>query len=131
MIRRVWLNERFRYLVVGAYNTFIGYGIFAVLWMLWGQSLHYIAILSISHVISVINAFLGYRILVFRKKGAVWGDFLRFNLVYLGAFAFNMLALPFLIEVLKFHPLIAQALVVTVTVVSSYIFHRKFSFRVG
>lgn len=131
MIRKIWLNEKFRYLVIGAYNTFFGYSIFAVLWMLWGLSLHYIAILGISHVVSVINAFVGYRIFVFRKKGAIWGDFFRFNLVYLGAFAFNILVLPVLIELLKFHPLVAQALVVIVTVVTSYFLHRCFSFKEG
>ena len=130
MIRKIWHNEKFRYLVIGTYNTFFGYGVFAVLWILWGFSLHYIAILGISHIISVINAFLGYRILVFRKKGAVWCDFFRFNLVYLGAFVFNILALPVLIELLKFHTLVAQALVVILTVVTSYLLHRRFSFKV-
>jgi putative flippase GtrA len=131
MIQKIWLNEKFRYLIIGAYNTFVGYGIFVVLWILWGQLLHYIAVLCISHAISVINAFISYRTFVFRKRGAAWGDFFRFNLVYLGAFTFNVLALPFLIEVLKLYPLVAQALVVVVTIVASYISHKKFSFRAG
>lgn len=129
MIRKIWLNEKFRYLVIGAYNTFFGYSIFAVLWMLWGLSLHYIAILGISHVVSVINAFVGYRIFVFRKKGAIWGDFFRFNLVYLGVFIFNIVALPILIEGINIHPLLAQAFIVIVTVLASFILHRRFSFR--
>lgn len=129
MIRKIWFNEKFRYLVTGAYNTFFGYSIFAVLWMLWGLSLHYIAILGISHVVSVINAFVGYRIFVFRKKGAIWGDFFRFNLVYLGVFIFNIVALPILIEGINIHPLLAQAFIVIVTVLASFILHRRFSFR--
>jgi putative flippase GtrA len=129
MIRIIWLNEKFRYLIIGAYNTFLGYGVFAVLWMLWGQSFHYIVILGISHIISVTNAFFGYRVIVFRKKGFVWGDFFRFNLVYLGVFVFNILTLPVLIEVLNIHPLVAQALVVIATVITSYLLHKRFSFR--
>lgn len=129
MIRKIWHKEKFRYLVIGAYNTFFGYSVFAVLWIFWGQSLHYMTILVTSHVISVINAFVGYRTFVFRKKGAVLGDFFRFNLVYLGTFVFNILALPVLIEGLHTHPLIAQALVVIVTVVTSYVLHQRFSFR--
>lgn len=131
MIRKAWFNEKFRYLIIGAYNTFIGYGVFALLWMLFGQSFHYIVILAISHIISVTNAFFAYRILVFRKKGAVRGDFLRFNMVYLGAFLFNILALPVLIEGANLRPLVAQALVVIVTVITSYLLHRRFSFRIG
>lgn len=131
MIRKAWLNEKFRYLLIGVYNTFVGYSVFSALWLLWGQSLNYVVILAISHVIAVTNAFFGYRILVFCKKGGGWGDFVRFNMVYLGAFVFNVLALPILIEGVKCHPLVAQALVVIVTVVASYLLHRRFSFRLG
>lgn len=129
MIRKVWLNEKIRYLIIGAFNTFFGYSVFAVLWMLWGRSLHYIVILSLSHVLSVTCAFFGYRIFVFRKKGGGWGDFFRFNMVYIGAFAFNIVVLPILIEGIHLHPLVAQALVVGLTVVASYILHRRFSFK--
>lgn len=131
MIRKAGLNEKFRYLLIGTYNTFVGYGAFAALWMLWGQSLHYIFILILSHIIAVTNAFFGYRIFVFRKKGGGWGDFVRFNMVYLGTFVFNVLALPVLIEGVNFHPLVAQALLVIVTVVASYFLHQRFSFRLG
>lgn len=130
MIRRVWLNEKIRYLFIGAVNTFVGYGIFALLWVLYGHYFHYVIILSFSHIISVTNAFFGYRIFVFRKRGPIWGDFFRFNLVYLGTFVFNILTLPVLIELLKFHTLIAQALIVILTVVTSYLLHRRFSFKV-
>lgn len=129
--QHLWLNEKIRYILIGGFNTFFGYGIFALLWLLWGQSLHYIVLLSISHVIAVTNAFFGYRIWVFRKKGGVLGDFFRFNLVYLGTFIFNILALPALVEVMNFHPLFAQALVVVVTVVASYLLHRRFSFKLN
>lgn len=129
MIRKVWLNDKVRYLLVGGYNTIIGYGAFAALWMLLGESLHYIGVLVLSHAISVTNAFFAYRTLVFRKKGAIAGDFIRFNTVYLGTFGFNLLALPVLIEGAGFHPLAAQGLLVIVTVMASYLLHRRFSFR--
>lgn len=129
MIRIVWRNEKFRYLLIGAYNTAFGYGAFAVLWGLWNQSLHYFAILCISHVISVTNAYFGYRIFVFRSKNDGWHEFARFNTVYLGTLAFNVVSLPALVEWFNFHPLAAQGVIVVVTVVSSYLLHRRFSFR--
>jgi putative flippase GtrA len=131
MIRKAWINQKFRYLIIGGYNTIFGYGVFALLWLLWGQTLNYIVILIISQVIAVTNAFFSYRILVFRKKGGGWSDFTRFNAVYLGAFIFNVLALPVLIEGINIHPLVAQALLVIVTVVASYLMHRRFSFRLS
>lgn len=129
MIQKIWLNEKIRYILIGGYNTVVGYSVFAVLWMLWGQSLHYIVILTLSHIIAVTNAYFGYRILVFRKKGDGWQDFFRFNMVYVGAFVFNVLALPILIEVGNFHPLVAQGVLVMMTTVMSYLLHRRFSFR--
>lgn len=131
MIRKAWLNDKVRYLLIGAFNTFFGYSVFAALWLLWGQTFHYIVVLAISHIIVVTSAFFCYRIWVFRKKGGIGGDFVRFNMVYLGAFIFNILVLPVLVEGMHFHPLVAQALVVVVTVVASYLLHRRFSFRLG
>jgi putative flippase GtrA len=131
MIRKVWHNEKIRYLVIGAYNTFFGYSTFAILWLLWGQTVHYIVLVIISHIISVINAFIGYRMLVFLKTGGLLADFIRFNTVYLGTFIFNLAALPVLIDGVKIHPLVAQAVVMSVTIIASYILHRRFSFKLS
>ena len=129
MIRTAWRNEKFRYLLIGAYNTAVGYGVFALVWSLWNPSLHYLVILFISHIISVTNAYFGYRIFVFRSKNVGWHEFVRFNTVYLGTLTFNVVALPTLVEWWNFHPLGAQGVIVVVTVISSYLFHRRFSFR--
>ena len=107
----------------------IGYLAFLSLWLVWGNSLHYILILVLSHIIAVTNAFFAYRILVFRKVGSGLLDFFRFNIVYLGALIFNILVLPFLIEILEIHPLLAQAIVLVVTAILSYILHQRFSFK--
>jgi putative flippase GtrA len=131
MINKAWQNDRVRYILIGLYNTVFGYSVFALIWLLWGKLLHYLIILLLSHIFSVINAFFGYRILVFRKKGDLWLDFLRFNLVYIGAFVFNILALPVLVEGFNMHPLFAQALLVIVTVISSYLLHKRFSFKLS
>ena len=67
---------------------------FVIRSVLCGQSLHYIVVFALSQVIPVTNAFFGYRILVFRKKGGGLGDFIRFNMAYLATFVFNVLVLP-------------------------------------
>ncbi|NOS87434.1 MAG: GtrA family protein [Methylococcaceae bacterium] len=137
---KIQLGEKLRYLLVGAFNTVSGYSVFAALWLLWGDALpyqlwgyalNYLIVLVISHIINVTSAFICYRIWVFKKQGGIVGDFIRFNMVYLGAFGFNMAVLPILVGQLHFHPLVAQALVIAVTVVSSYILHRRFSFKLG
>lgn len=128
MIQKAWRNEKFRYLAVGAYNTFFGYGLFALLWTVWGHTLHYVWILCISHILSVTNAYFGYKIFVFHTSTGGWKAFLKFNTVYIGAFLFNLLALPLLVDGLELHPLLAQMMIVGTTVVTSFLLHKNYSF---
>lgn len=115
--------------MIGAYNTFFGYLSFAGLYLVFKGRLHYLVILVAAHILAVTNAFVGHKFLTFRAKGYLWADFLRFNLTYLGALAFGLLGLPFLIEVCKFHPLISQAMLMAISMFGTYVLHRRVSFR--
>ena len=128
-LNRLWSSQKIRYLVIGGYNIVFGYGCFALLWWLFGQQLHYIVLLTISHILSVINAYLGYRLFVFQTKGKWLKEFFKFNVVYLGTFTINLVALPVLIEEFKLHALIAQALIIVITVLASYVMHNKITFK--
>ena len=127
--QRIWHNQKFRYLLVGGYNTAFGYGVFALLWWQLNQELHYIVLLTISHILAVTNAYLGYRHFVFKTQGRWLKEYLRFNLVYLGSFIFNLISLPFIIEHFKIHPLVAQAVILSVTVVINYVVHKRVTFK--
>jgi putative flippase GtrA len=118
-----------RYLLVGAWNTVFGYGVFAALQLTLGDSVGYIILLAIAQVLGTLNAFVGYRLLVFRVEGSVLRDLARFSTVYVGAFLVNLAALPLLVEVFGLPVLVAQAAVVAGTVVASFFVHRGFSFR--
>lgn len=117
-----------RYLVVGGWNTAFAYAVFAGLHLAF-PDLHYMAVLLVTHVVGTMNAFVGYRYLVFKVRGRFLGDLGRFVLVYLGAFAFNVVALPVLVEGLGWNVLFVQGLIIAVTIVSSYLGHKHFSFR--
>ena len=121
-------GDHVRFLLVGAYNTGFGYAVFAGLHLLF-PDLHYIAVLLASHVVSVLNAFIGYRLVVFKVRGSVLRDLFRFWLVYLVSLSFNLVALPLLVEQAELPVLLAQALVVVVVVVTSWFGHSRFSFR--
>ena len=124
-------SEKLRFLLVGAYNTAFGYLAFAGLYLLLHPRVHYLGILAIAHVLAVLNAFIGHKFLTFRAEGHLIGDFLRFNLTYLGALALGLLGLPFLVAVCHIHPLISQAGLVLVSMVGTYLLHKKLSFRRG
>lgn len=104
----------------------VGYGLFVFGRLLLGDRVHYLVLLTAATVLSILNAYAGHRLLVFRRAGSVW----RFSLVYVVAFAVNVALLPVLVEGAGMPVLLAQGLVVAGTVVASYFAHRWFSFGV-
>jgi putative flippase GtrA len=122
-------NDKVAFVVVGAANTVIG-----TLWFVGFQSTigtvaGYMTSLVLAHVAAVLCAFVLYRWLVFRVRGNVLRDLVRFEMVYLTALAVNAALLPLMVEVVGFDPIPAQLLIVFVTAVLSYIGHKYFSFR--
>ena len=126
---RVVRDQRVAFLVVGAINTLVGYLVFAGFLLTVGKQWHYLAALACAHVISVLFAFVLYRFVVFRVRGHVLADLWRFETVYLSALAVNFVLLPVLVEIVHLKVLLAQALIVLVTSVMSWVGHSRFSFR--
>ena len=124
-------REQVLYLVVGAWNTVFGYGVWALLQYLLGAYLHYLVIVVLSWPIAVLNAYLGYRFIVFRSRGPVLKELPRFSVVYLATLVVNLALLPVALGVLPFNIYVIQALFTALVVVSSYLGHKYYSFRGG
>ena len=122
-------SEKTRFLIVGAWNTAFGYLVFIAAYFLLHQWLHYLVIMLIAHFVSVCNAFVSHKFLVFRSDRHLLREFLRFNLSYLGAIVFGLAAMPVMVEILHLHPVISQGVIIVVTVILSYLLHKKISFR--
>lgn len=131
---RAWLlarwhaNERLRFLAIGGWNTLFGYACFVGLYWLLHDHLHYLVIGVLAHIVAVINAFACHRLLVFRSRGAILAEFVRFNLAQLFVLGCGLLALWLVVTILHLSPLRGQALVTVGTILLSYIAHRRFSF---
>lgn len=131
MLKRIVGDERMRFLMVGAVNTVVGYGLFVLFeWLLGGEG-SYLVSLYLSYAIAIAVAFALHRRVTFRVRGrqGVLLSFVRFVGVYLVTLAINTIALPVLVEGVGLNPLLAQAIVVIVTTVISYVGHKFFSFR--
>ncbi len=122
-------RKEVRYVLVGGWNTLFGWAVFVALQLTVGATIGYMAVLVIAQVVSIINAYLCYRWLVFRVQGSWWLDFFRFSTVYWIVFALNIAALPLMVSALGMNVIVAQTVFVVVTVISSYIAHNRFSFR--
>ena len=121
-------DQRVAFLTVGAVNTVVGFLCFAGFLVVLGQQ-RYLAALVCAHVVSVLIAFVLYRFVVFRVRGHVLADLWRFETVYLSALAVNFVLLPALVEIAHLPVLLAQALIVLVTSVMSWVGHKHYSFR--
>lgn len=122
-------REQVQYLVVGAWNTLFGYLVWALFQYLLQDSFNYLVILVLAWFPAVLNAYIGYRVIVFRSKGRVWRELPRFSLVYLATLCLNLLFLPVLLRVLPFSIYATQVVFTVIVVVLSYVSHKYFSFR--
>jgi putative flippase GtrA len=121
-------REQLLYLVVGGWNTVFGYGAWALMQYLLGDHLHYLVVVVLAWPIAVLNAYLGYRYIVFRSRGPVLRELPRFSLVYLATLVVNLALLPVALRLLPFNIYVVQALFTGVVVVCSYLGHKYFSF---
>ena len=124
-------REQLLYLVVGAWNTVFGYGVWAVMQYLLGDTLNYLVIVVLSWPIAVLNAYVGYRYIVFRSRGPVLKELPRFSVVYLAALLANLVLLPVALRLLPFSIYLVEALFMGAVVVASYLGHKYYSFRGG
>jgi putative flippase GtrA len=124
-------REQLLYLVVGGWNTVFGYGVWAILQFLLGGHLHYLVVVLVAWPIAVLNAYVGYRYVVFRSRGPILRELPRFSLVYFVTLIVNLALLPVALNVLPFNIYVVQALLTAVVVVSSYLSHRYYSFGSG
>jgi putative flippase GtrA len=130
-IRRTASDQRAVFLLVGAVNTGFGFAVFTALELTLGQVTGYMVVLLIAFVLGILEAFALYRRFVFKVKGNVLLDLLRFSSVYLASLAINVVSLPLLVEVARLPVILAQAIVVVATALISFVGHKHFSFRRG
>jgi len=123
--------------LVGAWNTFMGYGLFALFTWLLTDRVRYAYMVAgpIAHVISVSVAFVGHRHFVFRSAGNWWAEFAKCHLVYLGVFLVSYPFLPLMVILLRWLigplqivPYLAGAALVFGSTIVSYFGHKNYSF---
>jgi putative flippase GtrA len=127
--KQLWRHKKFRYLVIGAWNTLAGYLIFAGLYMALGHYTGYMIIAVVSHLIAVTQSFLTQRHIVFRSAGKWTHEYLRFHLAHLGSLLIALVALPIMVEIFAIPPLIAQGILTALIALASYFVHQHFTFR--
>lgn len=124
-------DQRVLFLAVGAFNTAFGVVAFVGLQLTLGRLVHYLVVLLVAHVVTVLLAFVLHRHYVFQVtgSGSLLLDLARFESVYLGVLGLNVVALPLLVEVVGLGVIPAQLLFGAVMAVVTWFGHKNFSFR--
>jgi putative flippase GtrA len=121
-------QEKISYLLVGGWNMVFGYFIFVLLYYLLATRVHYVILLALSNVLSITNAYIGYKVFVFKTKGNYWLEYSRFYIIYGSALLLNFIFLPLCVEYLMISPPVAQGGLMFISVIFSYYGHKKMSF---
>ncbi len=122
-------NEKLSYLIVGGFNTVIGYFSGVGIFLVFQNRLHILLIAAISNILAITISFLTYKTLVFKTKGGWLSEYLKCYLVYGSTALFGGLLLWASIDYFSMNIWFAQGAVVVATVCVSYIGHKNFTFK--
>ncbi|MEO5367176.1 MAG: GtrA family protein [Magnetococcus sp. WYHC-3] len=117
-----------RYLLVGGWNTAFGVGLYALAYHMLHDRVHYLVLLIPCNIMAITNAYVCYKLVVFRTRGGWLREYLRFYIVYGGAMLLGIGLVALQVQLLHLHPVWANILTTVVTVVCSFFGHKRISF---
>lgn len=129
-LQRLVQDQRVLFLLVGGVNTAFSTALFVVLTLLfprWPSTV----IVSLSWLVAVLLFFFVYRQLVFRVRGHLWTQLLRFASVNLFGLLAHVVVLGLLVDFAGLPAIPVQVTTTVVIVVFNYLGHKHFSFRPG
>ena len=125
---------RLQYFLIGGWNTVFYCLVFVALYYgpsYFGVPLHYMVVLLGTQIMSLTHSFVLNKTFVFKTKGNFLREFGRFGIFYWLSFGANLVLLPFLVEFLKWPPVLSQGLLICVAIVSSYFWHSLVTFGIA
>lgn len=121
-----WAWQAVRYYAIAGATALFYLGVLAVA---LGGPWHYMIAILIAQVITISVAFPAHRTWVFRSRGRLGADFMRFLSVWAGGAIAGIVVTPLLVELTAMTPFVAQVVSIIVVSVASFLAHRLFSFR--
>lgn len=128
-LRRLLIDQRFLFLLVGGINTAFSTALFAVLVLVLGPRVPSSVSLGISWTVSLVLVFFAYRFIVFRVQGHLWLDLVRFAGTNLTALLINLVALTVFADMIGWPAIPVQIGIVCFVTVFNYFAHKHVSFR--
>lgn len=117
-----------RYLVIGLWNTFVGYALFTFFIFVFPIS-KYLLALTLATLLSGVNSYLMQRTFVWQSIANVRAEFSKFFTVFIGQFLANLVLLYVLVDHFNFHPLWTQYVLGALLILLTYISHKHWTFK--
>ena len=122
-------KNKINYIMAGAWNTLFSYVTFIILYYLTKPfKLHIVIVLIFSQIISLTQAYITYKIFVFKTKGNYLQEYFRFYLVYGSSFIINLILILSFVDIMHMNPILSQGIIACIVVILSYFAHTNFSF---
>lgn len=123
-------EKKLRFLIAGGLNTLVGLSLYPILYFaLKPFGVGYIQVLLLAQIICITFSFVSNKYFVFKTKGNIKKEYVKFFIFYGFYLLLNLASLPFLVEMLGMAPIIAQTLFSIAIIVSSYFWHNFITFR--
>lgn len=129
LVRRWEHDLRFRFVVVGVFNTGLGLLSFPLLFLALGVRVPYLALIVVAFALTVTGAFFTHRWIVFRVTGPLLPQYLRFAAGQLGLLGFSLMGTALLVGRLRLSPLLAQPALSLSVIALSFAWNARVTFR--
>ena len=117
-----------RYIIVGIWNTFVGFGLFTLFIFIFPIS-RYLLALTLATILSGANSYLMQRTFVWQSSANVKAEFSKFFTVFIGQFFANLVLLYVLVDHFKLPPLWTQYVLGAILILLTYISHKHWTFK--
>ena len=117
-----------RYIIVGLWNTFVGFALFTLFIFLFPIS-RYLLALTLATVLAGVNSYIMQRTFVWQSSANVKAEFSKFFTVFIGQFLANLVLLYVLVDHFKLPPLWTQYVLGAVLILLTYISHKHWTFK--
>lgn len=123
-------EKKVRFLIAGGVNTLVGLSVYPILFIvLQPVGFGYMEVLFLAQVICITFSFISNKYFVFKTKGNIRKEYIKFFMFYGFYLALNIVCLPFMVEVIRIAPIIAQTIFSIAIIVTSYFWHNFITFK--
>ena len=121
-------SVEFRFLLIGGWNTVVGFAIYTVLLSSLAKD-YYIFALICSSLVAGTHAYFTQRVFVWKSQGEVSSQFLRFALVLLAQFTANFFLLYLAVDFFGRDALRSQYAIGMLIVLLTFYTHKNWTFH--